>query len=78
VRALDCNELVELVSAFLDGALDPAQEQTFTEHLALCDGCSAYVDQVRTTILRLGELAPDRLDDETRNRLLAAFREDPR
>jgi anti-sigma factor RsiW len=77
VSDLDCNELVELVTAFTEGALDPVEERRVVDHLAMCDGCSAYVAQVRATVAHLGELAPGPLDEETRRRLLAAFREDP-
>ena len=36
---MTCAELVELVTAFLEGALDPDTERRFIEHLAVCDGC---------------------------------------
>lgn len=72
---LDCNEFVELVTAYLDGALTPAEEQRVEEHLSLCDGCSAYLEQVRRTVAAVGELpGPDGLPDARRQRLLEAFR----
>lgn len=74
----DCNELVEQVTAFLDGALAPADERAFVDHLAMCDGCTVYLDQFRRTIAGLGELPPDRLPEQAREALLAAFRELPR
>jgi predicted anti-sigma-YlaC factor YlaD len=74
-RPLDCDEFVELVTAYLDGALAPAQEQLVEEHLSLCDGCSAYLEQVRRTVTAVGELpGPDGLPDARRERLLEAFR----
>lgn len=75
---LDCNEFVELVTAFLDGSLDAATERRVVDHLSLCDGCERYLEQFRRTIGTLGELPPDRLTDEARNALLAAFRDQPR
>ena len=36
---MDCNELVELVTAYLDGALDPDTRARFDIHLSECDGC---------------------------------------
>jgi anti-sigma factor RsiW len=75
---MTCAELVELVTAFLDGALDPETEQRFLEHLAICDGCGTYVDQIRQTIAEVGKLPPESLSDETRDRLLDAFRSFPR
>jgi anti-sigma factor RsiW len=69
-----CDEFVELVTAYLDGALDPATEQQFVEHVALCEGCDRYLDQFRTTIEALGHLPEQSLDPDARDRLLAAFR----
>ncbi|RKQ84911.1 putative zinc finger protein [Solirubrobacter pauli] len=49
-----CRELVELVTAYLDGVL-PAQERERVDlHLAGCDGCTAYLAQIRATIAVLG------------------------
>jgi anti-sigma factor RsiW len=74
VTDLDCNELVELVTAFLDRSLDAETERRVVDHLALCDGCERYIDQFRQTIRALGELPPERLSDEARAGLLDAFR----
>jgi anti-sigma factor RsiW len=71
---LACDQLVELVTDFLDGALDPDTERRVVDHLALCDGCGAYLDQIRQTVRSLGELPPDQLPDTARAALLAAFR----
>lgn len=70
---LDCAEFVELVTAYLDGALDADAERRLVGHLGLCDGCGRYLDQVRQTIHSLRDLPPERLPDEARNALLAAF-----
>ena len=70
---MNCNEFVELVTAFLDGTLDPDTEQRFIEHLAICPGCETYLDQFRQTIDALGGLPPEALSDEARDRLLSAF-----
>lgn len=74
MNQLDCNQLVELVTEFLDGALDPATERAVVDHLALCDGCGAYLEQMRDTVRTLGELPPDRLPETARATLLEAFR----
>jgi anti-sigma factor RsiW len=74
VTDLDCNELVELVTAFLDRSLDAETERRVVDHLALCDGCERYIDQFQQTIRALGELPPERLSDEARAGLLDAFR----
>jgi hypothetical protein len=75
---MTCEEFVELVTAFLEGALDEATESDFVEHLAECSGCERYLDQFRTTIAELGELPPESLSVDTRHRLLDAFRNWPR
>lgn len=75
---MTCAELVELVTAYLDGALDPETEQRFVEHLALCDGCEIYVEQIRRTAAEVGQVQPENLPAETRDRLLDAFRSFPR
>ncbi|WP_330181587.1 anti-sigma factor [Nocardia sp. NBC_01503] len=71
---MDCDEFVELVTLFLDGALDAATEQRFVDHLSLCDGCDAYLDQFRRTIQTVGELPPESLSAPARDKLLSAFR----
>jgi predicted anti-sigma-YlaC factor YlaD len=72
---VNCDEFVELVTAFLEDALDPATEARFIEHLALCEGCERYLDQFRTTIDQLGRLPPETLSPETRDAVLGAFRD---
>lgn len=72
---MTCEELVELVTAYLEGSL-PAEERTaFDDHVALCPGCDRYLAQFRTTIDLLGELPPWSLSLPGRERLLDAFAE---
>ena len=72
---LDCNEFVELVTAYLDGALDEETEARFVDHIAVCDGCETYLDQFRQTVRTVGGDKPaEGLPDEARDALLAAFR----
>ncbi|HSK96808.1 MAG TPA: zf-HC2 domain-containing protein [Euzebyales bacterium] len=73
---LDCNEFVELVTAFLEDGLDTETEQRVIDHLALCAGCEQYFAQFQQTIRALGDLGPQRLPDDTRAALLEAFRND--
>ena len=77
VADMSCNELVELVTDFLEGALDPETERRFVDHLAQCDGCDRYLDQVRRTVAAVGGQPVDPLPDQTRAALLAAFRDTP-
>jgi anti-sigma factor RsiW len=70
---MTCAELVELVTAYLDGSLAAAERAAFDEHLALCGGCEHYLDQFRVTIGLLGELPEESLSLPVRERLLDAF-----
>jgi anti-sigma factor RsiW len=74
-KSMDCNELVELVTAYLDGALDLNARARFDIHLTECDGCDNYLQQFRTTVDTLGKVGGDELDPAFRDRLLAAFRD---
>ena len=74
MNSLECRELVELVTAYLDGALSPEAEQQVVAHLATCDGCTAYLAQIETTIGELGQLTPEPLDEAMTQSLLATFR----
>jgi anti-sigma factor RsiW len=71
---IDCQDLVELVTDYLDGVLPEAQQVRIREHLDLCDGCAAYVEQLRETVGLVGRLS-DELAPEFRTRLLSAFRD---
>lgn len=71
---MDCNELVELVTDYLEGELEPAERARLEEHLAICDGCEAYLAQVRETVRLAGKLGAADLDPRLSPRLLQAFR----
>jgi anti-sigma factor RsiW len=75
MTGMDCNEFVELVTAYLEGQLEPDTERRFVDHLAECDGCDRYLHQFRRTVDSLGHLPPDDLDGTVRDRLLTAFRD---
>jgi anti-sigma factor RsiW len=69
-----CNELVELVTAYLEERLPEPDVRRLEAHLATCEGCRNYVDQMRETIDALGHLPEQPLAPEVREELLAAFR----
>ena len=72
---LTCEQLVELVTEYLEGGLADADRERFEEHVIVCGGCANYVDQIRTTIELTGRVKVDDLTDETKAELLAAFRD---
>jgi hypothetical protein len=71
---LACRGIVELVTAYLDDALEPAGRERFEEHVAFCEGCNRYLEQMRLTIEATGHLGVERLPAELEERLLEAFR----
>jgi anti-sigma factor RsiW len=73
--SMDCNELVELVTAYLDGSLDLEDRARFDTHLLECDGCANYLQQFRTTVDTIGKVSLDELDPMFRSKLMNAFRD---
>jgi anti-sigma factor (TIGR02949 family) len=70
-----CQEVVELVTEYLDGSLSPADAALFEEHLNFCDPCVVYVDEIRSTIATVGRIAEEDVPPDMREQLLAAFRD---
>jgi anti-sigma factor RsiW len=71
---LACQELVELVTAYFDGSLSRRDRRRFRAHISGCDGCTAYVEQMRLVIEATGQLREEDVEPEAREELLAAFR----
>jgi anti-sigma factor RsiW len=69
-----CQELVEVITEYLEGTLDAADRRRFERHLSECPGCRNYLQQMRTTIRMTGMLRPEALSPSTRRGLLDAFR----
>ena len=74
-RMMTCQELVELVTDYLDDQLDERQRARFDEHLGECPPCVVYVDEMRMTIDALGRLPAESLSPDAERELLAAFRD---
>ena len=72
--AISCQEVVELVTDYLEGELDDATRTELEAHLALCPGCDAYLVQMKATIDELGHVPVDTLSEQAQNDLVAAFR----
>jgi anti-sigma factor RsiW len=71
---LTCKDVVELVTGYLDGSMEPADRERFEEHLSVCDGCTNHVHQMRETIRLTGMLTEEQVPDHQRDALLEAFR----
>jgi anti-sigma factor RsiW len=72
---LTCQELVEIITDYLEGALPPHERARFKAHIQTCDGCDAYLAQMRTTIRLVGALTENHLEPAARERLLQLFRD---
>jgi len=71
---MTCQELVELVTDYLEGALPAGQRSRFEAHLDDCDDCPLYLEQMRLTIGITGRLTEERVSPVARRELLARFR----
>lgn len=71
---MPCQELVELVTDYVEDRLSPVDRERFETHLAQCTACGTYLEQYRQTIRALGRLPEESLSTEAREALLAAFR----
>jgi anti-sigma factor RsiW len=74
VEQLSCQELVELVTDYLEGALSEEERLRFEDHIGRCGACTIYLEQMRQTITLLGHLAPESLAPDAERELLEAFR----
>ena len=70
-----CQEMIEVVTNYLDDALPPDEQQRFERHLSYCAGCDTYLDQMRETI-RQTRVVPreESLPPALRERIVAQFR----
>ena len=72
---MTCQELVELVTEYLEGALGPSERQRFEGHLQSCDGCTIYLEQMRQVIAALGQLTEASIPEPIKQGLLRGFRD---
>ena len=73
-RSMSCQEFVDLVTDYLEGALDQETRESFEHHLDLCPGCETYLRQMEETAARLGAIPVDSLTQDAQTVLLEAFR----
>ena len=71
---LDCQELVEIITDYLEGTMASAERARFDAHLEECDACQTYLDQMRVTIEITGRIEPGDLAPAAEQALLDAFR----
>ena len=73
VSELTCQELVELVTEYFEGALPAIDRTRFEAHLGECEGCTAYLEQMKQTIWIVGRITPDNVSPVARTELLKIF-----
>jgi anti-sigma factor RsiW len=73
-RALTCHEVIEIITPYLEGALPADDRRRVEEHLAICDGCTTYLEQMRETIRLTGMLTEEQIPEDQKRDLLEAFR----
>ena len=71
---ITCAEVVELVTDYLEGSLDPSVRAEVDAHLRMCEGCGIYIEQMTSTLRMLGQVPEDSLSETAKVELLAAFR----
>jgi len=74
VEDVRCQEIVEILTDFLEGAMPPAERIRLEQHLAMCEGCMNYLEQLRTSIHLLGGLDSDAVPPAVVAELLDEFR----
>jgi predicted anti-sigma-YlaC factor YlaD len=74
-RALTCREVIDLLSDYIEEALSRDDRRRVDEHLALCEGCTTYLEQMRETIKVTGMLTEEQIPEDQKMALLKAFRD---
>ena len=71
---ITCQEIVEIVTEYLEGALPAEERVRFDQHLRTCGACVMYLEQMRETIRIAGKLTEAALAPEQKEALMTAFR----
>ena len=72
---ITCQELVEQVTDYLDGALSVEETELLEQHVNFCEGCDWYLDEIRRTIATGSRLREVHVPDKVLDPLLEAFKE---
>jgi anti-sigma factor RsiW len=72
---MNCRQIVELMTDYLEGALSESDRKRFEAHLSGCDGCTEYLEQLRITMRLAARIADQPVPAELEAELLQAFRE---
>jgi anti-sigma factor RsiW len=72
---LTCRDISQIVTDYLEGAMDASERARFEHHLSLCPDCVHYVDQMRATVSVLGRVPAQPIPAEIEQKLLERFRD---
>jgi anti-sigma factor (TIGR02949 family) len=72
---MTCQELSEIVTDYLEGAMTASDRARFDRHLTLCPECRRYVDQMKQTVTALGRVPDEPIPAEIEAKLLERFRD---
>jgi len=70
---LVCQEMVELITDYLEGTLSRAQRRRFETHLAGCEHCTEYLEQMRETIRLTGRLQAEDMSPQMQQEFAALY-----
>jgi hypothetical protein len=75
MRKLECVDLVERVTDFMEGSLDADTQSQLARHISLCWACANYVGEMNTTVQLMSQLPPERLSDQLWSNLSMMYRQ---
>ncbi len=70
-----CQEVANLMTDYLDGALSLSQRVRFHMHLGLCFACRNFLNQMKYTVATLQQLPPDPIPPPVKAELLRRFQD---
>ena len=73
-KDLVCQQVVELVTDYLEGTLSRRERRRFESHLRACPNCTAYLQQIKTTVQLTGTIEWDELTPEAQADLADLYR----
>jgi anti-sigma factor RsiW len=73
-RRLVCRQAIELMTAYLEGTLAPADRRRLEAHLAGCTSCTEYLAQLQAILRAAGRAEPDDLSPAAADELVSLFR----
>jgi anti-sigma factor RsiW len=70
-----CRQVIDKISEYIDGELDPELTRELQRHLAHCEDCRIVVDTTNKTVAIFNHADPAALPDDVRERLNGMFAE---